>query len=360
VKALRIVLKQNSANYRKEETIENKMTYPLPPISTVIGALHNACGYTEYKPMDISIQGRYGSMGKKAYVDHCFLNSLQDDRNILVKMCNGNVLSTAFEKVAVAKKPQGNSFRKNVTIQVYNQQLLKEYQDLKDLSDEIGEFKKCRLDKVFQKIKKRKKNLSEKKKQLQKEEAEYNQVIQREKEIKEIEKEINIKYKSFLNINYTTPISRFRTLTTSLKFYEILYDIELVLHIKTDDNTLEDLIDNIYNLKSIGRSEDYVDIIDAKIVSLQKEGEVDINSMYTAYIGIEELEADRIFSGKGQAGESINGTKYYLNKNYIIEDGKRKFKKKPVMFLSEYGIDELGKNVYLDSEAEKEYIVTFL
>ena len=34
MKALRIKLHQASANYRKEETAENKMTYPLPPIST--------------------------------------------------------------------------------------------------------------------------------------------------------------------------------------------------------------------------------------------------------------------------------------------------------------------------------------
>ena len=47
MKAFRLIIKQTSANYRKPETIKNKMTYPLPPFSTVIGALHNACGYTE-------------------------------------------------------------------------------------------------------------------------------------------------------------------------------------------------------------------------------------------------------------------------------------------------------------------------
>lgn len=36
MKALRIVLHQDSANYKKEETLDNKMTYPLPPISTII------------------------------------------------------------------------------------------------------------------------------------------------------------------------------------------------------------------------------------------------------------------------------------------------------------------------------------
>ena len=55
MKAFRLIIKQTSANYRKPETIKNKMTYPLPPFSTVIGALHNACGYTEYKEMNLSI-----------------------------------------------------------------------------------------------------------------------------------------------------------------------------------------------------------------------------------------------------------------------------------------------------------------
>lgn len=55
MKALRIKLHQTSANYRKEETIDNKMTYPLPPISTVTGALHSICGYTEYHKMLVSI-----------------------------------------------------------------------------------------------------------------------------------------------------------------------------------------------------------------------------------------------------------------------------------------------------------------
>ena len=64
------------------------MTYPLPPISTIIGALHSACNYKEYHPMDISIQGKFESMHKEPYTDYCFLNSTMDDRGILVKMKN--------------------------------------------------------------------------------------------------------------------------------------------------------------------------------------------------------------------------------------------------------------------------------
>ena len=74
MKALRIKLHQTSANYRKEETIDNKMTYPLPPISTVTGALHSICGYTEYHKMLVSIQGNYQSMQNKIYTHHCFFD----------------------------------------------------------------------------------------------------------------------------------------------------------------------------------------------------------------------------------------------------------------------------------------------
>lgn len=147
MKALRIVLTQSSANYKKEETIDNKMTYPLPPISTIIGAIHNACGYKDYHPMDISVQGKFESMHKEPYTDYCFLNSVMDDRGILIKMRNESLLSNAFDKVASAKKSQGNSFRKGITIQVYNEELLKEYSDLKDLNDKIAHYKKMNLKK---------------------------------------------------------------------------------------------------------------------------------------------------------------------------------------------------------------------
>ena len=56
MKAIRVHIKQNSANYRREETVNCRTTYPMPPYSTVIGAFHKACGYTSYHPMKLSIQ----------------------------------------------------------------------------------------------------------------------------------------------------------------------------------------------------------------------------------------------------------------------------------------------------------------
>ena len=60
-RAIRIFLTQQMPNYRKPASFLVRESYPLPPYSTVIGMIHAACGFTEYHPMDVSIQGRYAS-----------------------------------------------------------------------------------------------------------------------------------------------------------------------------------------------------------------------------------------------------------------------------------------------------------
>ena len=142
MKAIRLHLKQNSANYKREETVNCRMTYPLPPYSTVIGAIHKACGYTDYHDMKVSIQGKYGSLKTRLFKDNCFLNSLQNDRNTLVKLRNPDMLSTAYDIVAVAQKAQGNDFEKGITINVVNKDLLEEYRFLKRTKRRIDKHKK--------------------------------------------------------------------------------------------------------------------------------------------------------------------------------------------------------------------------
>lgn len=360
MKALRIVLTQSSANYRKEETIDNKMTYPLPPISTIIGALHNACGYKEYHPMDISIQGKFESMHKEPYTDYCFLNSVMDDRGILVKMKNGNLLSSAFDKVASAKKSQGNSFRKGVTIQVHNEELLKEYRDLKDLKDKIDTYKNTEFKEKMESIKKEKKQLAEKKKKLDKKSPEFIELAEKEKDIKSKEKELKENFKFYETENYTIPVSKFKSLTTSLKYYEILNSIELVIHVRSDEKTLNEIEENIYNLKSIGRSEDFVHVEEVKIVELKEDDECEIISNYSAYLNYDDVKNKKVWFDKSEAGRAVTGTKYYLNKNYEIKDGKRFFEKKKVLYASQYFIEETSENIFIDNESNKEYVVSFI
>lgn len=358
-KALRIILNQSSANYKKEETHINKMTYPLPPISTVIGAIHSACNYREYHPMDISIQGRYESMHKEPYTDYCFLNSVMDDRGILVKMKNESLLSKAFDKVASAKKSQGNSFVKGITIQIHNEDLLNEYRSLKQLADEIKKYKDTEYKKKLLFYKNEKKKLSDEKKKLDKKSKEYKEIAHKEKQIKEEENIYKEKFENYVTENYTKPISKYKSLTTSLKFYEILNNIELVLHIRSDENTLKDIQDNIYNLKSIGRSEDFVEVIDCKLVELYEDEDCEITSEYSAYLDYNDIYNERVYT-KANNRSSINGTKYYLNKNYKIINGKREFEKKKVVYASKYSIYETSENIYIDKDSNKEYIVNFI
>lgn len=61
LKAIRVELEQQLPNYRKPASFLVKESFPLPPYSTVIGMIHTACGFTEYHPMKISIQGSYAS-----------------------------------------------------------------------------------------------------------------------------------------------------------------------------------------------------------------------------------------------------------------------------------------------------------
>jgi len=358
MKAVRLKLRQTSANYRKEETIDNKMTYPLPPFSTVIGMLHQACGYRSYQEMDISIQGKYGALKKEVYYDHCFLNSLQNDRGMLVKMKNPDLLSKAFVKVAEAKKPQGNDFRKGITIQVYDEDGIREYRDLKDLKEQLDDFNKHRIKPVINQAKQYLKVLGERKKKEI--DAERNKrIVVREKEIKAAIKEINSRFKMYEEERYKVPYSRFRTLTCGPKYYEVLSDVELVIHIAAAEAVLEDIITYQSSIQSLGRSEDFVNVIEAEMVELTAV-DGDYSSQYSAYIPIADIMEEDILIKKRE-GISAGGTLYYLPKNYVIEDGKRSFSKKGVLYTSDYAVDAESRkgNVWIDHGSQG-YIVSFV
>ncbi len=334
------------------------MTYPLPPYSTVIGAIHNACNYTEYHAMDISIQGSYGSIGKEVYYDNCFLNNLQNDRGILVKTSNENALSNGFITVAEAKKAQGNDFRQGITIDVINQACLDEYRKIKDKGDEIENFKKKKIKPLLNMIKVRKKSLAALKKDTGLSQDRMNKVIAREKEIKLLEKEINQRVKDYETEFYDIPISKFRTLTSGPKLYEILYDVELIIHVSSDDETLDCIYNNLGSLTSIGRSEDFVEIIEedtgfTDLYPIDKDDE--IHCKHSAYLCVDI--ADLLYQTK--KGTPAKGTRYVLNKDYVLSgNGKQRiFNKKLVTYVSDFKIDEDATDILID---DKRNIVSFV
>lgn len=79
MKSIRLKLKQNLVNYRFPTSFQLKETYPLPPYSTVIGMVHNTCNYTEYKPMKISVQGKYHSKVNDLATRYEFKNGMTFD-----------------------------------------------------------------------------------------------------------------------------------------------------------------------------------------------------------------------------------------------------------------------------------------
>lgn len=72
MQVIKLVCKQTLVNYRKPTSFKIKETYPLPPYSTVIGMIHKACSFTEYHPMQVSIQGTRQGQVSDLYTKYTF------------------------------------------------------------------------------------------------------------------------------------------------------------------------------------------------------------------------------------------------------------------------------------------------
>ena len=71
-RAIRIKCFQNLVNYKKPSSFIIKETFPLPPYSTVLGMIHAACGYTEFHPMKLCIQGTNSGTISELYTRYSF------------------------------------------------------------------------------------------------------------------------------------------------------------------------------------------------------------------------------------------------------------------------------------------------
>lgn len=356
MKVLRLKLRQNQASYTQAETVDNHMTYPLPPFSTIIGALHNACGYTEYNPMNISIQGKYDSMQREIYVNHGLLNSMHNDRNILAYLPNPNLLSAGYIKVGEGLKGQGNSFYERKTVRINNEKLYQKYVYLIDLKKDLDQEKKEKITPEVTSLKSKEKELKAKQKGLDKRSDEFMLLKEQITETKAKYKKIESEHKSRVNRGYDQPIAHYRTLVKAPKFQEVLYGVELVIHIQSSKKSIKDIIDNIYNLVCIGRSEDFVELIDIKEVELREPKEqIKLKENYKIYANLDNISTDEdgykpFFFLDGQNRKDAKGTVYYLNKEYTIIDNKRKFNKIACLYSSSLALDENSENAYIDED----------
>lgn len=245
MKAIRMKIRQNLPNYKYPTSFQIKETYPLPPYSTVIGMVHNACGYTEYKPMKVSVQGKYHS--------------------------KTNDFATRYE------------FKNGAPFEADRHQL------------KVGDY----------------------------------------------------------------GISR------SVSNVELLSEVELLLHIVPEDQSL---IDDIYNsllypkeYLSLGRREDLIVIEELKVVEIKceryKEENLKIFQDYKAYIPVEFLESNKAIIGGEISEIEFKGTMYNLNKNYnLVNVGTtkspkifRKWQKIKVRYTSNISLSR-RKEVVFDEE----------
>lgn len=135
MKAIRLKIFQNLANYRVPTSFELKETYPLPPYSTVIGMVHNACEFTEYVPMKISIQGKYSSICEDLYYNKSFApNKFEKDR---IKNYTAIVEEENGKKIGIYNSPKYQNLLVDVELLIH---IVPENQDM---AEEICEKLAC-------------------------------------------------------------------------------------------------------------------------------------------------------------------------------------------------------------------------
>jgi len=321
MKAIRVVLTQQTAHYKKEETIDNKMTYPLPPPSTVIGAIHSACGFKDYVPMKVGIVGKYNAMSKRVYTDHMYFNSMLDDRGILVKCPSSKSLSNGHIVVAKSSR-QGSSFKTKQDIDIENEVLLDEYNSLKEQKQTMKDDTSSKLSTIKESLN----DIKKLKKTTSKGTTDYQKALDDESKLKSEKKAIENKYNIEL-YTISEKLDQYNLLNKSLKSYEELHQVELVIYIHVEDENLLDLLsENLCKFKCIGRSEYLVDFQTIELVELSENTEeICLDKQYYSYVDIKLIRNDDLSL---RVNDGIDGgTIYYLNRDYLIENNKRKFNK---------------------------------
>ncbi|MDU1009825.1 MAG: CRISPR-associated protein Cas5 [Finegoldia magna] len=359
MKIIRIKIKQAQASYTREETVDNHTTYPLPPFSTIIGALHNACGYTSYRPMDISVQGKYGSMQREYYTNIGLLNNREEDRNFLVYLKNPHLLSKGFIQIGEGLKSQGNSFINRKTVRIDDEEYYSKYVDLMKKKKELDEENKNVVKPKIKELKDKEKEFKTEQKKYDKNSEEYEDLKNKIEDIKKQYKLIDSEFKDKYKREYDDLQKHFKTLVKKPSMQEVLYDVELVIHIRTEDDTANDILENIQNFVSLGRSEDFIELIEAKETEIiEADDDVDLKNDYKIYAKLSEISRNGNYGSfiftDGNNKKEAKGTVYYISKDYVIENNRRVFNKIPCLYSSNLGIDE-DSNGFVDSEG---YIVS--
>ena len=114
-------------------------------------------------------------------------------------------------------------------------------------------------------------------------------------------------------------------------------------------------------MQSLGRSEDFVEVIECKIVELQEfDSEIKSAKGLTTYLNYNDFQEEKIFNLDVDGNVVKSGTKYYLDKEYQIMDGKRIFKKVLALYSNYFKANKSSENVKMDEYDNIKLLVNFI
>lgn len=123
-----------------------------------------------------------------------------------------------------------------------------------------------------------------------------------------------------------------------------LLNVNLVIHMKSDDETVEKIYENIINGKetfTLGRNEDLVRVDEVKIIEEPKKVYDRFINKYNAYVPVELTD------------EEVSGINYRLNTVYTVKNDLRQWHKVDVKYIEKNTQESL---LELLQDEEEDYI----
>lgn len=111
-----------------------------------------------------------------------------------------------------------------------------------------------------------------------------------------------------------------------------LLNVELVIHMQSDDETVDKIYKNVVNGKetfTLGRNEDLVRVDGIEIIEEPKKVYEQFINKYNAYIPLELIDED------------VNGINYRLNTEYTVRNDLRIWKKADVKYIERHTNESL-------------------
>lgn len=202
-------------------------------------------------------------------------------------------------------------------------------------------------------LKDKEKKLKSEQKKYDKNSEEYEKLKEKINDIKNKYKLIDSDFKNKYKTEYDDLQKHFKTLVKKPSMQEVLYDVELVIHIRTEDDTANDILENIQNFVSLGRSEDFIELIEAKETEIcSPKSRVHLKNDYKIYTNLSEVTKERnigkFFIADGDNTREAKGTVYYISKDYFIENNRRVFNKIPCLYSSNIAIQKRSGGIIDD------------